>query len=160
MNLNEAKEIIELVEEKLKDKPFVIAHTFERNNRKLHLGITERLRRITKRKRIWKTNSFLTAIKNTEYGFDETHARSLSGSDGIFLIDRNFKPKNEMMRKVFDKYLDKKIDEVAEIANLLKTTSDKLKAVRLVSHHLRLLGLLYQDDFEDWLILVDYDDTK
>lgn len=33
-------------------------------------------------------------------------------------------------------------------------------AVRLVSHHMRLLGVLKRDANEDWLILVDIDDTK
>jgi len=32
--------------------------------------------------------------------------------------------------------------------------------VRLVSHHLRLLGLLKHDKNEDTLMLVDFDDTK
>jgi hypothetical protein len=160
MNLSEAKMMLEAVESELSDKPFVIANTFERNGRKLHVGITDRLRRIAKRGRVWKSSAFLTALKNAEYGFDESHARSIGGSDGIFLIDRNFKPQNQMMRKMFDQFLDKDIDAVSTIARELKTEADKLRAVRLVSHHLRLLGLLYQADSEDWVILVDYDDTK
>jgi hypothetical protein len=160
MNLSEAKIMLESVESELPDKPFVIANIFERNGRKLHLGITDRLRRIAKRGRIWKSNAFLTALKNAEYGFDESHARSSGGSDGIFLLDRNFKPENQMMRKIFDRFLDKEIEAVSAIASELKTQTDNLRAVRLVSHHLRLLGLLHQDDFGDWIILVDYDDTK
>ena len=160
MNLSEAKTMLETVEPKLQDDPFVIAHTFERNGRKLHLGITDRLRRIAKRGRVWKSSAFLTALKNAEYGFDETHARSLGGSDGIFLLDRSFTPRNEMMRKIFDKFLDKADDGITEIARLLNTTADGFRAVRLVSHHLRLLGLLHQDASNDWIILVDYDDTK
>jgi hypothetical protein len=160
MNLSEAKTMIETVEPKLKDEPFVIAYTFERNDRKLHLGITERLRRNAKRGRVWKSSAFLTALKNAEYGFDETHARTLGGSDGIFLLDRNFTPRNEMMRKIFDKFLDKADDEVSEIARRLNASAENFRAVRLVSHHLRLLGLLHQDDSGDWIILVDYDDTK
>ena len=31
---------------------------------------------------------------------------------------------------------------------------------RLVSHHMRLLGVLSSSATEDWLVLVDYDDTK
>ena len=160
MNLSEAKIILEAVESKLSDEPFIVAHTFERNDRKLHLGVTERLRRIAKRGRVWKSSAFLTALKNAEYGFDETHARSSGGSDGIFLIDRSFSPRNEMMRKIFDKFLDKADAEVAEIARQLKTNAENFRAVRLVSHHLRLLGLLYQDASDDWIVLVDYDDTK
>lgn len=160
MDLTEAKTILESIEPELQNQPFVIAHTFERNGRKLHLGITERLRRIAKRGRIWKSSAFLTALKNAEYGFDESHARSGGGSDGIFLLDRNFKPRNEMMRKIFDQYIDKAEVEIAEIARLLNTNADDFRAVRLVSHHLRLLGILHQGSFDDWIILVDYDDTK
>jgi hypothetical protein len=36
---------------------------------------------------------------------------------------------------------------------------DALLAVRLVSHHLRLLGVLWRGADKDTLVLVDYDDT-
>lgn len=161
MNLSEAKTIIEAVESRLESEPFIIAHIFERNGKKLHLGLTERFRRIAKRARVWKSKQFLTAFKNAEYGFDEIHARSLGGADGIFLLDRNFTPRNEMMQKIFDKFLDKETNnEIVEIASFLNTKPENFRAVRLVSHHLRLLGSLYQNDLGDWIILVDYDDTK
>jgi hypothetical protein len=113
MNLSEAKMMLEAVELELPNKPIVIANTFERNGRKLYLGITDRLRRIAKRGRVWKSSAFLTALKNAEYGFDESHARSLGGSDGIFLIDRNFKPQNQMMRKIFGQFFDKDKETVS-----------------------------------------------
>lgn len=59
-----------------------------------------------------------------------------------------------------DKFLDKADSEVAEIARLLNTKADDFRAVRLVSHHFRLLGLLHQNASDDWIILVDYDDSK
>ena len=160
MTLEEAKTLLENVEQLLPEEPFVVAHTFERNEKKLNLCITERLWRIAKRGRVWKSKSFLTAIKNAEYGFDESKARSRGGSDGVFLIDRDFTPPNEMMRKIFDQYLDKETEEIEKIAEKLNAHYESFRAVRLVSHHLRLLGLLYQEDETDWLILVDYDDTK
>ncbi|MBX7174917.1 MAG: hypothetical protein K1X72_28330 [Pyrinomonadaceae bacterium] len=160
MTIEEAKSIFEKVEPLLQSEPFVVAHTFERNGKKLNLCLTERLRRIAKRGRVWKSNRFLTAIKNAEYGFDETKARSRGGSDGIFLLDRNFAPPNAMMRKIFDQYLDKETEEVCKIAKKLKTNIECFRAVRLVSHHFRLLGILHQETETDWLILVDYDDTK
>lgn len=149
MNLSEAKILIENVESNLSDEPFIIAYTFERNGKKLHLGITDRLRRKAKRGRVWKSSEFLTALKNAEYGFDESHARSSGGSDGIFLIDRNFTPRNQMMRKIFDQYLDKDTEGISKITEALNTNSSDFRAVRLVSHHLRLLGLLHQDESED-----------
>jgi len=39
----------------------------------------------------------LKALKNAAYGFDEKQARSRGGADGIFLLDRHFTPKNEMI---------------------------------------------------------------
>ena len=160
MNLSEAKMLIEAAESELGDKPFVIINVFERNGRKLHLGITGRLRRLAKRGRIWKSSAFLTALKNAEYGFDEMRARSPGGADGIFLLDRNFKPPNQMMRKIFDQFLDKSLAEAAAIARQLNADAAAFRAVQLVSHHLRLLGLLHQDEAGDWIIMVDYDDTK
>lgn len=160
MTLEEAKILLEKAEPILSEDLFVVLQTFERNNRKLVLCITDRLRRISKRGRVWKSNHFLTAIKNAVYGFDETKTRSRGGSDGIFLLDRNFTPPNQMMRKIFDQYLDKEQKDVEAIAEKLKTTSEMFQPVRLVSHHLRLLGILYQALDMDWLILVDYDDTK
>jgi hypothetical protein len=160
MTLEEAKNLLEKAEPLLKEESFVVLHSFERNNQKLKLCITERLLRIAKRRRVWKTNHFLTAIKNAEYGFDESKARSRGGSDGIFLIDRNFTPPNVMMKKIFDQYLDKEKESIEEIAGKLNANSENFRAVRLVSHHLRLLGILYQETNTDWLILVDYDDTK
>ena len=160
MTLEEAKSLIENAEPLLNAEPFVVANTFERNGKELKLCLTERLRRIAKRGRVWKSNHFLTAFKNAEYGFDETKARSRGGSDGIFLLDRNFTPSNLMMKKIFDQYLDKEIEGVEAFAKKLNTKIEQFRAVRLVSHHLRLLGLLFQEAKTDWLILVDYDDTK
>ena len=160
MNLSEAKMMLAAIEDKLPGKSFIIVNVFERDGRKLHLGVTDRLRRSAKRGRVWQSSGFLSALKNAEYGFDETRARSLGGSDGIFLIDRSFKPRNQMMRKIFDQFLDKEFDIVSGIASELKTQPNNFRAVRLVSHHLRILGLLFQEAGSDWLILVDYDDSK
>ena len=160
MTLQEAKEKLALIENLLTDEPFILFNTFERNQRRLNLALTERLRKKTKKGHVWKSAPFLTALKNAEYGFDDKQMRSLGGSDGIFLIDRTFTPKNEMMRKIFDQYLDKADSGVNKIAEKLGLKNTQLKAVRLVSHHLRLLGVLGQQSNEDWLVLVDYDDTK
>ena len=160
MTLQEAKDKINSIEGQLADKPFALFHTFERNDRRLHLALTERLKKKANKGRVWKSTSFLTALKNAEYGFDDKQARSLGGADGIFLLDRTFKPKNEMMRKIFDQYLDKAESGAQVLAIELGLRLEQLKAVRLVSHHLRLLGVLGQKDSEDWLVLIDYDDTK
>jgi hypothetical protein len=99
----------------------------------------------------------LKALKNAAYGFDEKQARSRGGADGIFLIDRHFTPKNEMMKKLFDGFIDQPKSGVMEIAAALDIEPSVLLPVRVVSHHLRLLGVLHRASTEDWLILVDCD---
>jgi hypothetical protein len=99
-------------------------------------------------------------LKNAAYGFDERQARSAGGRDGLFLLDRTFRPPNEMMRKLFDHYLDKPTSGAAELAEALGVKIDELLPVRLVSHHLRLLGVLARKENEDWLVLVDCDRSE
>lgn len=160
MNLDEAKSLVVASEGDLPGRAFVIIHTFERDSRKLRLALTDRLRKACRRGRVWKSKAFLTAIKNAQYGFDESHAHSPGGSDGIFVLTRDHRPKNEMMRKVFDRFLDRPDSGVQEIAEALRCDPNSLIPVRLVSHHLRLLGVAYRADVSDTLVLIDYDDTK
>ncbi len=160
MDLKQIKKVIESSEHMLAEHPFIIVETFERNGRKLHVGLTNRLKKSCTRGRVWKSKAFLTSFKNAEYGFDEIHAKSPGGSDGIFLLTRDYQPKNEMMKKIFNRFLDKSDSEAETIANELNTDLISLLPVRLVSHHMRLLGLLKKGKIEDILVLVDYDDTK
>lgn len=160
MNLDNAKQLIEAAESVLIGAPIVSIHTFERNGRKLSLCITERFRLRCKKGRVWKSKAMLTAIKNAEYGFDPHHAHSPGGYDGIFVLTRDHKPRNEMMRKIFDRFLDMKESGAAVIADSLRCPLESLMPVRLVSHHLRLLGVLHRGQAIDTLVLVDYDDTK
>jgi hypothetical protein len=160
MNLDEAKQKVAAIEPQLQGAPFVRLHTFERNGRPLNLALTDHLYRACRKGKLWQSKAFLTAIKNAEYGFDPDLARSRSGRDGIFLLDRTYMPKNAMMTKLFDHYLDRPERGADQLATALGTTVEQLQAARLVSHHLRLLGVLWQQTQADWLILVDYDDTK
>ncbi len=160
MDLKDTKKIIESIEDKLPDHTFIIAQTFERNNRKLHLALTNRLKKACKRGKVWKSKSFLTAFKNGEYGFDEIQSKSQGGSDGIFLLTRDYQPGNEMMKKVFNRFLDKSNSEASTMAKELNINISEFYPVRLVSHHMRLLGVLKKGANDDILILIDYDDTK
>ncbi len=159
MDLKQLKQIVQNVEEYLPDRPFVIAHVFDRDGRQIHLGLTWRLHQKCRKQHLWNSKPFLTALKNAEYGFDEKLARSLGGRDGIFLVDRDFRPRNAMQYKLFDQYLDRPTSGVQSVADALHTTVDTLQAVRLVSHHMRLLGVLWRDTNTDWLILIDIDNT-
>ena len=160
MHLEEAKTKLAAIEDELAGKAFVVFHVFERNGRLLCVALTERLRKKAKKARVWKSPHFLTALKNAEYGFDEHHARSAGGADGIFLLDREHRPANEMMHKIFDQFLDKPAGGADEIADQLQFPVENLLAAQLVSHHLRLLGVIAQKADADWLVLVDFDDTK
>lgn len=160
MDLSQLKNLVQTAELEIEDKSYVVVHTFMRDGRNITVGLTDRLRKQCRRGRVWNSKPFLTALKNAQYGFDETLARSRGGRDGIFMLDRDFEPRNEMQRKLFDQYIDKADSGIDKILSELGTDIDTIKPVRLVSHHMRLLGVLYQDDDTDWLILIDYDDTK
>lgn len=147
------------IEGQLAGQAFIHFHTFERDGRKLHVAITNRLRKKCRKKGVWKSKEMLITLKNAAYGLDETMACSSGGRDGIFLLDRDHRPANAMMKKMFDQFLDKPDSGVREIADVLQTSVDQLQAARLVSHHLRLLGVLHRTD-GDWLVLVDCDRTK
>lgn len=160
MKLEEARRVIEEAESHVGEAPFIIAHVFERNGRKLAVSITERLCRSCKKGRVWKSKAMLTAFKNAEYGFDLHRASSAGGQDGIFVLTREHRPRNEMMRKVFDRFLDKPESGAEQLAQALGVRPGELIPVRLVSHHLRLLGLLRISEQGDSLVLIDYDDTN
>jgi hypothetical protein len=109
---------------------------------------------------VWRSRELLATLKNAAYGFDERQARSAGGRDGIFLLDRTFRPANEMMRKLFDRYLDRPDSGAEAVAEALGAPVGELLPVRLVSHHLRLLGVLARKEDGDWLVLVDCDRSE
>ena len=160
MNSGKSKSLITAFEPHLARQPFVVIHTFERNGRPLHLALTERLRKSCRRGKVWKSKAFLKTVKNAQYGFDDTRAHSPGGSDGIFVLTRDHRRPNEMMKKIFDRFLDQADSGMQEIAKRLECSETSLIPVRLVSHQMRLLGVLHRTDREDTLMLVDYDDSK
>ena len=102
----------------------------------------------------------LTALKNAAYGLDRERTRSRGGADGIFLLDRDYRPANEMMRKIFDRFLDKPDPLVAVIAERYRVSPEAMLPVRVVSHHMRLLGVFIDAGDRVQIVLIDYDDTK
>lgn len=157
MNLSEWKARLREIEPSLDGRTWVIVHTFDREAAPLHLAVTARLRHRTRKAGMWGSPAMLTALKNAAYEFDECRARSLRGRDGIFRVDRSFRPRNAMMTKLFDQFLDRRGSGAEGIAGALGIDRDRLVPVRLVSHHLRLLGVLGRRRDGDWLILVDCD---
>lgn len=62
-----------------------------------------------------------------------------------------------MMKGMFQGFLDRPDRPARAVAQALGTDPKALLPVRLVSHDLRLLGVLHRDDKDDWLVLVDHD---
>jgi len=127
------------------------------DDRILHVCLTAQLKTRCRRGRVWKSVPFLTALKNTAYGLRPERTRSRGGADGIFRLDRSFHPPTSMMKKVFDRFLDRPDGEA--LAAHLNTRPDALSAIRVVSHHMRLLGV-HVSGRHDWIVLVDYDNEK
>ena len=157
MKLSALREAVRDAEPTLAEHPFVVIATFETRAGALQLCLTERLRKRARKAGAWNRPALYSALKNASYGFDEARARSRGGADGLFLLDRSFRPENAMMRKLFAGYLDKPRDGAEEVASALDVPLASLLPVRLVSHHLRLLGMLARRDDADWLVLVDLD---
>jgi len=160
LDLEEMKTRLTAIEPRLDEAPFIEAFVFQRDQRPLHVAITATFRKHSKKEGVWKSKEMFASLKNAAYGFDPNKARSVGGRDGIFLLDRNFRPPNPMMRKVFDHFLDKPSSGAKELAASLGVTLQQLLPVRLVSHHLRLLGVLAQQPHADLLVLVDCDRSE
>jgi hypothetical protein len=160
MELAEAKDRVKAIEGVLTDSPFVVFHTFVCQGRALHVALTERLRKSARKEGVWRSREMLATLKNAAYGFNAQHARSVGGRDGIFVMDRTFRPANEMMAKLFGRFLDKPGSGAEELATAVGVSLPELLPVRLVSHHLRLLGVLARKHDADWLILVDCDRSE
>jgi hypothetical protein len=160
MELAEAKERLKALEGALAEAPFVEFHAFERQGRTLHVAVTARLRKYARKEGVWRSREMLITLKNAAYGYDERQARSVGGRDGIFLMDRTFRPANAMMGKLFDQFLDNPGSGAGELAAALGSPLAALLPVRLVSHHMRLLGVLARKDDADWLVLVDCDRSE
>ncbi len=156
MDLAELEERLDAIE----DAEIAELVTFPTPFGAVTVWITARLRKACRKRKIWKSPGMLTALKNAAYGLDPARQRSRGGADGIFLLDRAFRPENEMMRKVFDRFLDKPDPLVSTIAATFSVVPTALTPVRLVSHHLRLLGVLATQGTAAQLVLVDYDDTE
>jgi hypothetical protein len=139
------------------DEPVGLFHEFDCCGRVLRVHITSRLRRIARKAGVWGSKAMLGALKNAMYGFDPARPRSRGGADGIFLVDRKHRPRNAMMKKLFDGFLDLSEDAGEKLAAEIGVEGADPLPVRLVSHDMRLLGLLFKGETGDDLVLVDFD---
>lgn len=65
-----------------------------------------------------------------------------------------------MQRKIFDQFIDKENSGFKEILKKLGFPKNKINAIRVVSHHMRLLGIHFAGKDSDIIVLVNYDNTK
>jgi hypothetical protein len=65
-----------------------------------------------------------------------------------------------MMRRIFSGYLDKCGQEADLLTDHFGCSKDEFVPVRLVSHHMRMVGVLLRSIDKDSLVLVDFDYTK
>ena len=126
----------------------------------LHVYLTHRLKEKCKKGKIWKSKPFLITLRNVQYGIDLDNKRSRQGKDGIFIINRKHRPINAMQKKIFDQFIDKSRSKFKEIMWWLDWDEKNVQAVRVVSHHMRLLGVMHFNKKEYELVLVDWDNTK
>ena len=160
MNLTEAKNKLREIETELSGQHIVEFECFQTPFGDLTVSVTDRLQRICRKGKVWKSNPMLTALKNATYGYNPDSTRSRGGADGIFLLDRGHHPTNSMMVKIFAKFLDKPDPLVRTILTNYNLDTRDLLPVRLVSHHMRLLGVLFEKNSMKHLILVDFDNDK
>ncbi len=160
MEIKDVKEKISEIEDGLDDALVVEFARLNVNDRELVCYLTSILKKTCKKKKVWKSKNFLITLKNIKYGIDADNLRSKSGKDGIFLLDRNFTPKNKMQVKIFDQFIDKKTSSFKEIVAELGLNEENIEAVRVVSHHMRLLGICERGTDKDVLVLVNFDDEK
>lgn len=158
LKLQDLKQRLAAIEAELAVRPCVHFLTLDSAHGSLSVWLTARLRKACRRGRVWQSTAMLTALKNVGYGFDRSRPRSRRGMDGVFRLDREFRPRNEMMRKLFDRFLDRPDALVALLAEKFSVDAATFVPVRVVSHHMRLLGVLVDGGTEAQLVLVDYDD--
>ena len=158
MNKTELRQrLIETENELRNGAPWGLFGEFDTPHGTLDVYLTGRLRRKCRKGGVWRTPPMLTALKNVTYGYDSIGSHSRGGLDGIFRLDRSYSPPNSMMKKVFG-FLDKFDPLVAEIVESFDSIPNDWIPVRIVSHHMRLLGFILLD--KSTLMLIDFDNDK
>lgn len=157
MKESDLKESLKNSEQALSVDAVAKLATFERDGRSLTVFITKSFRKRCRKEGVWMQPQLLSTLGNAAYAFDPADARSPGGRDGIFLLTREHRPPNNMMTRIFDQFLDKPGSDAAALGERFGKPLTELIPVRLVSHHMRLLGVMVRDGDSDRLILVDLD---
>ena len=133
---------------------------FSRDDHEIEVRIIPSFVRSCRRQREWLTKRLLATMLNVRYGYDAQNSRSRGGRDGIFRVDREHRPKNSMIRELHDRFLNDPEGAAQEVGDGLGTSTGNLLAVRVVSHHMRLLGVLKLGTTKSVLVLIGVDRTK
>lgn len=163
MEIADVKAILEELEESIEQNTVSEFAELEIDGKVLVVYLAKDLKKNCQKGKIWKSKPFYITLKNIKYGMDKKQMRSKQGRDGIFLVDRDFRPENSMQTKIYKKYVDKENSSFSEVVKLLdikKEEKTNIKGVRVVSHHLRLLGFFLEKAEKDILVLFDFDAEK
>ena len=163
MEIADVKSRLEALEESIEQNVISEFVELEIDGKTLVVYLAKDLKKNCQKGKIWKSKPFYITLKNIKYGLDKNQMRSKQGRDGIFLVDRDFKPANSMQTKIYKKYIDKESSSFGKAAKLLDIKKEELKdikGVRVVSHHLRLLGFYLEKAEKDILVLFDFDAEK
>lgn len=128
---------------------------------RLTIFLSERLIRLAKKERLNRSPKLWKTLQNLRYGYDPRASLSPGGKDGIFAVRSDFKPKNEMVRKLYDRYRETERGK-EELRTYLRNPMSA-QGVRVVSHDLRLLGFIEEEPGESngfRLVLVSLDVNK
>lgn len=157
MLIENVKEKLTKAESTLKDNLLVHYEKFAVNEKQLSVYLTQKLMKEARKSKVWKGKEFCITLRNVKYGLDPEQVKSRGGRDGIFLLDKAFRPYNEMQRRIFDRFIDNPNSDYVAITDELNIDSDQIVAVRVVSHHMRIVGIYHRGENEDVLVLVDVD---
>lgn len=157
MQIADIKRRLSALEDKLAKSLLVSYEDFEVNGKSLKVYLSNSLQKRARKARVWKTKEFCITLRNAKYGLDPYNTKSKGGRDGVYLLDRDFKPANEMQKRIFDQFIDKSNSDFSAIVEALKLSYEQVRAVRVVSHHMRLLGISHTGKEEDILVIVDVD---
>ncbi len=160
LQIEDIKSRLSVLESDLSASLIVHYEDFTVNQRSFRVYLCQKLIKQARKSRVWKSKEFCITLRNVKYGLDPESAKSMGGRDGIFLLDRTFKPYNEMQKRIFDQFIDKPASGFIAITKELGLSASHIKAVRVVSHHMRIVGIYHTGAKADTLVLVDIDTKR
>ncbi|MEN8907284.1 MAG: hypothetical protein ABF289_15110 [Clostridiales bacterium] len=102
---------------------------------------------------------FLNALSNIKYGYNKALLNSIGGKDGVFNVYEDYKPKNSMIKKLYDNYINNSKNR-KELEGYFKLSN--IQGVRIVAHGMRILGFINKtiDNNKTKLVLINVDINK